>query len=663
MSATHVTDTDGDTNIESDVDPEPDLTPSEMMSACLEVLAERVAMLVSAVRSDDDVEDNQRGVTFPRELIVRDALRGPDDAWPTIAAGLIPPRLAELGQRCGLSDMEMEILLIAVATAIQPRFEHFFIVLNNEVETRGPLVSTALRLAGRAPADPEARAVFRSDRTLLGWGLLQVTSLSRTLMTQVLVAPERTVAFLLGDDTPDPDALRALEVVTDPVVSHDMLPPIAAEVPAQLILRGRSGSAAVQHLLHLAREVGFDGVALLPGDRIPSDVAEAAGLLRTCIREAALQNLVLAIDARAADPVAGLPGLIDDLDHSGTAFAVLAAPRSVLGHYDAIAIDLPAPDVATRTAWWTQLRPGHDPWLPRTSAHIDPEDIASIAVRKRPSMLARSGGERIRRIEPAFRLGDVILDDDHRRQLTSVLDRARHRSRVLMELGLKPGGMRGNGVTALFTGPPGTGKTMAAEALAGELGVPLLVVELASIVDKYIGETEKNLEAVFRAVEQEDGVLLFDEADALFGKRSEVSEAKDRYANIEVAYLLQRMESFDGLAILTTNMKANLDAAFTRRLDAIIEFAEPEADERQRLWREAFIRAGRELTPEELTTLGTLQLAGGAIRSIAVTTAFAAAASGGEIDKPALLEAIRDEWRKSGRLAFENRRFDSWEKP
>ncbi|MCX8526899.1 MAG: ATP-binding protein, partial [Candidatus Nanopelagicales bacterium] len=191
---------------------------------------------------------------------------------------------------------------------------------------------------------------------------------------------------------------------------------------------------------------------------------------------------------------------------------------------------------------------------------------------------------------------------------------------------------------------------------------PLLVVELASIVDKYIGEPEQNLEAVFRAVEQEDGVLLFDEADALFGKRSEVSEAKDRYANIEVAYLLQRMESFDGLAILTTNMKANLDAAFTRRLDAIIEFAEPEADERQRLWREAFLRAGRELTAEELITLGTLQLAGGAIRSIAVTTAFAAAASGGEIDKPALLEAIRDEWRKSGRLAFENRRFESWEK-
>lgn len=632
------------------------------MTACLNVLAERVATLVESHRADGDVDDAQRGVMFPRELIVRDAHRGPDEPWPVISPGLIPPRLVELGRRCGLSDLELEVILVAVATSIQPRFEHFFIVLNNEVETRGPLVATALRLAGRSPADAEARAIFRSDRTLLGWGLLQVTSLSRSLMTQVVTAPERTVAYLLGDDTPDPDALHVLEVVTEPVISGELLPPLVSDVPAQLILRGRAGCAAVQHLLHLAHRAEFQGVALLPADRIPKDSADATQQLRTCIREAAMNHLVLAIDARAADPVAGLPGLIDELDRTGAAFAVLAAPRSVLGHFDAMAIDLPVPDVNTRTAWWNLLQPDHDPWVPRTSAHVEPEDIASTPGSRRPSNVARGGAERIRRIEPAFRLSDVILDTDHRRQLTSVLDRARYRSLVLTEMGLKPGGMRGKGVTALFTGPPGTGKTMAAEALAGELRVPLLVVELASVVDKYIGETEKNLEAVFRAVEQEDGVLLFDEADALFGKRSEVSEAKDRYANIEVAYLLQRMESFDGLAILTTNMKANLDVAFTRRLDAIIEFAEPEVDERRHLWLEAFQRAGRELTAEELDTVASLPLAGGAIRSIAVTAAFAAAAANTQIDKAALLDAIRDEWRKTGRLAFENRRFETWER-
>ncbi len=639
--------------------PAPDAALS--MTACLDVLAERVATLVEARRDEDGLDDSQRGVLFPQDLIVRDARGESEPVWPVISSDLIPPRLADLGRRCGLSDLELAVVLITVAPAIQPRFEQFYIVLNNEVESRGPSVATALRLAGRSPADPEARALFRSDRRLLSWGLLQVTALSRTLMTQVLTAPERTVSFLLGDDEPDPTAVRSLRVLTDPLVPAALLPAVEFDITAGPVLRGRSGSAAAQHALSAARRAGFAGIALLPGDRVPAETSAVDLQLRTCIREAALQDLVLVVDSRLADPAPGLPAVIDELAHAEATFAVLAAPRSVLGQYDATAIDLPKPDSATRTSWWTALQPDHDEWMPRTSAHVDPEDIAGMARIGRPSLTARSGGEKIRRIEPAFRLSDVIIDDEHRRQLTALLDRARYRSVVLDEMGLKPGGMRGKGVTALFAGPPGTGKTMAAEALAGELGVPLLVVELAAVVDKYIGETEKNLESVFRAVEHEDGVLLFDEADALFGKRSEVSEAKDRYANIEVAYLLQRMESFDGLAILTTNMKANLDEAFTRRLDSIMEFAEPEPDERRRLWSEAFARAGRTLDDDELTLLSSLPLTGGSIRSIAVTAAFASAASGTPITRPILLEAIRQEWRKSGRLAFDNRRFTEWD--
>ena len=631
------------------------------MTTCLDILAERVATLVEATRDADGLEDSQRGVLFPADLIVRDARESGEESWPAITSGLIPPRLADLGRRCGLSDLELAIVLITIAPAVQPRFEHFYIVLNNEVESRGPSVATALRLAGRSPADPEARALFRGDRRLLSWGLLQVTALSRTLMTQVLTAPERTVSFLLGDDEPDPGAVRSLRVVTEPILPADLLPPVGIDIAQRPILRGRAGCAAAQHMATAARAAGFAGIALMPGDRVPADQAQAEVQLRTCIREAALQDLVLVLDARLTDPAPGLPAMVDELTHAGTSFGVLAAPRSALGHYDTVAIDLPAPDSVTRAAWWSLLRPDHDPWMPRTSAHVDPEDIAGIGSLIRPSQVSRGGSERIRRIEPAFRLSDVIIDDEHRRQLTALLDRARYRSVVLGEMGLKPGGMRGKGVTALFTGPPGTGKTMAAEALAGELGVPLLVVELAAVVDKYIGETEKNLESVFRAVEQEDGVLLFDEADALFGKRSEVSEAKDRYANIEVAYLLQRMESFDGLAILTTNMKANLDEAFTRRLDSIMEFNEPEADERRRLWTEAFARAGRTLDDEELGLLANLPLTGGSIRSIAVTAAFSAAASGGSMDRATLLDAIRQEWSKSGRLAFDSRRFVGWD--
>jgi SpoVK/Ycf46/Vps4 family AAA+-type ATPase len=203
----------------------------------------------------------------------------------------------------------------------------------------------------------------------------------------------------------------------------------------------------------------------------------------------------------------------------------------------------------------------------------------------------------------------------------------------------------------LFTGAPGTGKTMAAEALAGELRVALFRVDLATVIDKYIGETEKNLDKVFTSVENSDAVLLFDEADALFGRRSEVSDARDRYANIEVAYLLQRMEAFDGLAILTTNLRANLDPAFLRRLDAVIDFPEPTVGDRQALWRACLRSAASDVPPELLDDLAEIPLTGGSIRAAAVSAAYFAAAQGRTIEEVDLRRATEREWRKLGRLA------------
>src|SRR5205814_8926608 len=162
--------------------------------------------------------------------------------------------------------------------------------------------------------------------------------------------------------------------------------------------------------------------------------------------------------------------------------------------------------------------------------------------------------------------------------------RARHRDQVLDEWRMRPGGGRGRGVTGLFAGDSGTGKTMSAEVIAAALGMDLYTVNLATVVDKYVGETEKNLGRIFTEAAGVNGVLLFDEADAIFGKRSEVRDAHDRYANIESAYLLQRMETFDGLAILATNLRANLDEAFTRRLDVVVDFPAPDAPHRRQLW-------------------------------------------------------------------------------
>lgn len=198
-----------------------------------------------------------------------------------------------------------------------------------------------------------------------------------------------------------------------------------------------------------------------------------------------------------------------------------------------------------------------------------------------------------RRVRPDVGWDDLVLPDGPLGQLRELALRARHRDRVLGEWRLSAGGGRGRGVLGLFAGDSGTGKTLSAEVVAAELGLDLYVVQLSSVVDKYVGETEKNLERIFTEADRTDAVLLFDEADSVFGKRSEVKDAHDRYANMESSYLLQRLESFEGIALLTTNLRANIDEAFTRRLDLVVDFPFPDADQRLALWWHALTHVPR----------------------------------------------------------------------
>jgi vesicle-fusing ATPase len=207
---------------------------------------------------------------------------------------------------------------------------------------------------------------------------------------------------------------------------------------------------------------------------------------------------------------------------------------------------------------------------------------------------------------------------------------------------------RGLGVTALFTGESGTGKTLAAEVIAAELGHDLYRIDLASVVSKYIGETEKNLRAVFDAAQTSGAVLLFDEADALFGRRSDVKDSHDRYANLEVAYLLQRMESYRGVAILTTNLRATIDRAFLRRLRFVVTFPFPDEAARESIWRRAF-PAQAPLDGIDPAALARLQVSGGAIRAIALSAAFAAAHDGLPIGPAHVLRAAEVEYAKADR--------------
>jgi SpoVK/Ycf46/Vps4 family AAA+-type ATPase len=252
------------------------------------------------------------------------------------------------------------------------------------------------------------------------------------------------------------------------------------------------------------------------------------------------------------------------------------------------------------------------------------------------------------RIVPSAGWDDLVLPELQIRTLRQLASQVRHRMKVFEAWGFSAKGRRGLGVSALFTGESGTGKTLAAEVLAHELALDLYRIDLSSVVSKYIGETEKNLKQIFDTAEEGGVLLLFDEADALFGKRSEVKDSHDRYANIEVSYLLQRMESYQGLAILTTNLKSAVDKAFQRRLHFTVNFPFPDAAQREAIWCRIF--------PAETPTLGLdpkklsqLNVAGGNIRNIALNAAFLAANSGGSVEMAHLLEAAKLESLKIDR--------------
>ena len=258
------------------------------------------------------------------------------------------------------------------------------------------------------------------------------------------------------------------------------------------------------------------------------------------------------------------------------------------------------------------------------------------------------------RIEPVFRLEDVVLPIDRKQQLEELVDNVRLAPEVLDGWKFREGLPYGRGVTALFHGPSGTGKTMAALGVANKLGIQLLRIDLSRVVSKYIGDTEKNIDRVFLDAQKSGAAILIDEADALLGKRSEVKDAHDRYANIEVAYLLQRMEAYDGLAVLTTNLKQNLDPAFLRRLRFIVDFPRPDADSREMIWRRCLPDESHELDDAAFRQIARkIDLTGGHIRQITLRAAFVAAAGESKIGIDHIAHAVRAEFAKLGLPAVE----------
>jgi hypothetical protein len=624
---------------------------------------------------DPNPDDPFRGLYLSDDAInaLFDDRRAP---FAPFAEAVPDGTLARLASTVPLTELDVELLLIAVAPDVDSRFEQFYGYLNDDVTRRRASVGLALRLCGLPEASAMGRARLDADAPLITSGLLTVDDPDRPFLSRSLRVPDRVVSHLLGDHRPDPALADVVRLGTENVAlpGRDLLAK-AIEGPVRLVyLRERPGCGA-QELANAALSLaGF--VALLVDTADLPAGPERTDTTRALLREALLRGAGIVIGPVDASGVAPhLAGLahpeVPVIVHGTSVWDPRWSAVPPLQH------DVQLLPVGARANIWRssldgRLAPGVDPADATAHFVLGPDQIRRAA--EAAAMSAFSDGGAVgmahlragarsqnaaglhrlaRRIEPAVGWDDLVLPANVLAQLRELAIRARYRDRVLDDWRMRPGGGRGRGVTGLFAGDSGTGKTMSAEVIAAALGMDLYTVNLATVVDKYVGETEKNLERIFSEAAGVNGVLLFDEADAIFGKRSEVRDAHDRYANIESAYLLQRMETFDGFALLATNLRANLDEAFTRRLDVIVDFPLPDEERRRQLWDRCLGDAPPRADDLDLDFLAAaFDLAGGHIRSAAVTAAYLAAEAGLPLSMANLVGAVAREYRKLGRLCL-----------
>jgi AAA+ superfamily predicted ATPase len=559
-----------------------------------------------------------------------------------------------------------------------------------------------------------ARAAFDSQAPLLKYRLLRVIDGSpdhgSTLISRSLKLDDRVVGFLLGSR--DIDA--RLEHAASPISPLSEIEPgmVSEEARARLVDFFTVDTSAARHERQsvifsfngpygagkrsMARAVCSDlSLPLIAVDvsKMLSGELHFGEMFWLLGRETALLGAALCLenfDGLLSDDnkhIQELKSLVEMI----RAFRPLTfligrrpwQPREFFNEADLVQIDFPTPDDRTRKRLWEtyldkgfsrgatfetnvdaealagkfRLTPGQirdtldaaenlARWRAPDDPRVTMEDLyAACRAQTTPKL-----GELARKIKPKFTWDDIVLPPDQLAQLMEICNETRHRQRVYCEWGFDRRLSLGRGLVALFTGPPGTGKTMAAEVVANGLNLDLYKIDLSQVVSKYIGETEKKLHQIFDEAQSSNSILFFDEADALFGKRSEVKDAHDRYANIEVGYLLQKMEEYDGIAILATNLQRNMDEAFTRRMRFIVEFPFPDEHHRKLIWEVTFPPEAPLGDDVDFAWLACgIRLPGGNIRNIALAGAFFAAGEGGVIRMSHLIQAARREFQKIGR--------------
>jgi len=625
------------------------------------------------------------------------------------AAGVSLP-LVTLVHRFGLSPVEEEAVVMCLAPELRRSYDRVYAYLQDDVTRQRPSIDLVLQVLFDREADRwRARTLLEASATLRYAGLICVRTDAQSPsgssgLAQFLRLDPRILQFLLGHSVLDPvldgaaqlrrgDLAKTATAVGLPIASgsRDVLRRRVAET-----LRGDVAEALVVHL-HGPRGAGRQALALdlaaasrrallcLDAQRIPAMGDGGRRAVDRAVREARLLDVPLFVRGLARDD-----DRFSRWEQSVEAYGIVAVVASEAAWtpplpFDAASvyqIACPRPSAAEQANVWREALPDaavEDPGSDTVERlthrfQLTPGQIRdAVRLARRQKEVRGATGDRATefgalaaaaRAQSTVQLGklatkielqatwtDLVLPADTREQLEEIEAQVRHRIRVFDDWGFDRSLRYGKGLSALFSGRPGTGKTLAAEVMAESLQLDLYAVDLSQVVSKYIGETEKNLSRIFQEAEDSNAILFFDEADALFGKRTEVSDAHDRYANVETSYLLQRMEAYDGMVVLASNLRENMDEAFLRRIRFVVEFPFPDARQRRKIWAAHFPDDAPVAAEVDLDLLaGEMQVAGGTIKNIVLNAAFFAAANGQVIGMQHLLRGARREYEKIGKL-------------
>lgn len=693
-----------DTLVDSDIDARPAGcigVPSVAQSQCLADALSRLDVVLEAAIAElegtfgrDPTSASFRGMCISpddaAQLLALDPGRsiwsppgGVDESSRFMRTGEVS-RLATLQRRFDLDAFETDALLIAASPDLDQRYERLFALLQDDVTRQRPTLATIIHLAAARPLQQwqGLGRFFSSGSALLRSGLARVVADPAnplaTLGAHYLVAEPQVVSFLAGHDMHDLSVHAFGEILTPgPVSDFDFTwhrhPELARALHGMSSGTLRFVGATAWERRHLAHAVASRlGVGLLcmKRDDTEGQTRSAAQELARAHLAARLIGAILFVETEASGP------LVDPMNagHSIVGGLCIVSSPNVDGSCRARRFEVKLPSAGERRARWQ----GHIDAAGRCAAPHDLDELSRelqldteqtdaaatsacltpgkaalsreflFAAARRP--LALRLPRSLVAVEPQTRWHHLILTEDSTHQLHEICVHARERSRVLNDWGFGETSSRGQGVSVLFSGPSGTGKSTASEALAAELGRGLLKIDLSQTVSKYIGDSEKHLAEAFDIAERSGAVLMFDEADALFGKRTSVSDAHDRYANIEVSYLLQRIETFRGILVLTTNLQANIDTAFVRRLQFIVEFPFPDVEHRERIWNISVpAQAPRDPDLDFKALAQRYAVAGGSIRNISLSAAVLAASRGEPIAMRHMAHGAYREYQKLGK--------------